>query len=86
MVDYRRGPLKTFLRKRQVAERYNVTTRTVERWSEDGRLPPPIYRGIVPLWDLSELETQDHAAAIAARASTPNTVTANTKSEAPTAA
>jgi predicted DNA-binding transcriptional regulator AlpA len=69
MVDYRRGPLKTFLRKRQVAERYNVTTRTIERWSEDGRLPPPIFRGIVPLWDQAELDAQDHAAAAVARAS-----------------
>jgi predicted site-specific integrase-resolvase len=77
--------LKTFLRKRQVAERYNVTTRTVERWAEDGRLPPPIYRGIVPLWDLSELEAQDHDAAAAARAAG-KLKTADSKSEAPTAA
>ena len=58
---------KTFLRKQQVAARYNVNTRTIDRWSEDGRLPPPIYRGIVPLWDLSELDGQDHAAAAVAR-------------------
>jgi predicted DNA-binding transcriptional regulator AlpA len=60
---------KTFLRKRAVAERYGVNVRTVDRWAEDGRLPPPIYRGIVPLWDQTELDTQDHAAAAAARAS-----------------
>jgi hypothetical protein len=59
---------KTFLRKAQVAARYGgVATRTIDRWAEDGRLPPPIYRGIVPLWDLDELEAQDHAAATAAR-------------------
>jgi hypothetical protein len=61
--------MKTFLRKRQVAARYNVVTRTVDRWSEDGRLPLPIWRGRVPLWDLDELEAGDHAAATAARAS-----------------
>jgi hypothetical protein len=59
---------KTFLRKRQVAARYNVVTRTVDRWSMDGRLPLPIWRGRVPLWDLSELDAQDHAAAAIARA------------------
>jgi predicted site-specific integrase-resolvase len=60
---------KVFLRKKQVAARYNVAERTIERWSEDGRLPPPIYRGIVPLWDQSELDGQDHAAAAVVRAS-----------------
>jgi predicted DNA-binding transcriptional regulator AlpA len=61
---------KTFLRKRQVAARYGgVTTRTIDRWAEDGRLPPPIFRGRVPLWDLDELEAQDRAAATAARTS-----------------
>jgi hypothetical protein len=58
---------KTFLRKRQVAARYNVVTRTVDRWSEDGRLPAPIWRGRVPLWDLDLLEADDRAAATAAR-------------------
>jgi predicted DNA-binding transcriptional regulator AlpA len=58
---------KTFLRKRAVAERYGVNKRTVDRWSEDGRLPRPIYRGIVPLWDLSELDAEDFAAAAAVR-------------------
>jgi predicted site-specific integrase-resolvase len=60
---------KIFLRKRQVAARYNIVTRTVDRWSEDGRLPPPLFRGKVPLWSLEELEAQDHAAAAVARAS-----------------
>jgi predicted site-specific integrase-resolvase len=68
---------KTFLRKAQVAARYGgVATRTIDRWAEDGRLPPPIYRGIVPLWDLDELEAQDRAAATAARASGKTVTTA----------
>ena len=77
---------KTFLRKQQVAARYNVNTRTIDRWSEDGRLPPPIYRGIVPLWDQSTLDDQDHAAAAVARASGKlKTPAADSKSEAPAA-
>jgi predicted DNA-binding transcriptional regulator AlpA len=60
---------KTFLRKRAVANRYGINRRTVDRWAEDGRLPPPIYRGIIPLWDQAELDAQDHAAAATARAS-----------------
>ena len=59
---------KTYLRKRQVADRYNIVPRTVDRWSEDGRLPAPIYRSKVPLWDLDRLEADDLAAATAARA------------------
>jgi predicted DNA-binding transcriptional regulator AlpA len=77
---------KTFLRKRAVANRYGINRRTVDRWAEDGRLPPPIYRGIIPLWDLSELDAQDHAAAAEARASGKLKTTAATESEAPTAA
>lgn len=34
-----------FLRKKAVSERYDVTVRSVERMVEDGRLPPPVYRG-----------------------------------------
>jgi hypothetical protein len=60
--------MRTFLRKQQVATRYNVNKRTIDRWAEDGRLPPPIYRGVMPLWDLNELDAQDHAAAAIARA------------------
>jgi len=59
---------KTFLRKRQVAARYNITTRSVDRWSQDGRLPAPMFRGRVPLWDLDRLEADDLAAATVARA------------------
>lgn len=54
---------KTFLRKAQVAERYNITPRSVERWSTDGRLPKPQYRGVIPLWDQDQLDALDAAAA-----------------------
>ena len=60
---------KQFLRKSSVAERYDVTERTVDRWSDpnDGRLPKPVYRGKLPLWDADELDKSDRAAAAASR-------------------
>jgi hypothetical protein len=77
---------KTFLRKRAVADRYGVNKRTVDRWAEDGRLPPPIYRGIIPLWDQAELDAQDYAAAAAVRRASKPVSTANTKPETATTA
>jgi hypothetical protein len=58
-----------FLRKHAVAERYGVDTRTVERMikPEDGRLPPPTYRGRIPLWAEDELDASDRAAALQPR-------------------
>jgi hypothetical protein len=49
------------LRKKQVAERYGHTVRTIERWWRDPSLgfPQPIYIGKNPLWDLEELEAFD---------------------------
>jgi predicted DNA-binding transcriptional regulator AlpA len=46
------------LRKGQVAERYQHTTRTIERWTADKTrgFPQPIYIGRAPLWDLEKLE------------------------------
>ena len=58
---------KRFFRKRVVAERYGVNQRTVDRMSEDGRLPPPIYRGKFPLWDEDALDASDRAAALLPR-------------------
>jgi predicted DNA-binding transcriptional regulator AlpA len=77
---------KTFLRKRAVADRYGVNVRTIDRWAEDGRLPPPIYRGILPLWDQAELDAQDHTAAAVARKAGKLKTADDSKSEAPTAA
>jgi predicted DNA-binding transcriptional regulator AlpA len=52
------------LRKKNVAKRYQLSERSVDRWSADGRLPPPTFFGRVPLWDESELDAcdQKHAA------------------------
>jgi transposase len=52
-----------FLRKKAVAARYgDVSIRTIERMVDDGRLPPPTYRGRIPLWDEAKLDESDRAA------------------------
>jgi hypothetical protein len=56
-----------YLRKSQVARRYSVDERTVDRWKLDGRLPAPTYRGRMPLWSENELDASDKAAATAHR-------------------
>lgn len=56
-----------YLRRRSVAERYDIDERTVERMRKDGRLPQPHYRGRFPLWSLEELEAFDRAAVVASR-------------------
>jgi predicted site-specific integrase-resolvase len=61
------GHQAKFLRKRQVAQRYSITPRSVERWSADGRLPAPTYRGIIPIWSVEELEASDRQAERALR-------------------
>ena len=53
---------RQFLRKRQVAARYSVVSRTIDRWSEDGRLPKPVHIGEVPMWALDELEAAEREA------------------------
>jgi hypothetical protein len=61
----RRG--RRYLRKRQVAARYGVDERTVDRMAKDGRLPPYIYLpgSKLPLQDEDELDRRDDAAAAA---------------------
>jgi hypothetical protein len=58
---------KQWLRKKSVAKRYEVVERTVDRMKEDGRLPPPRYRGRFPMWDSDELDASDRAAALQPR-------------------
>lgn len=55
-----------FLRKAQVAERYSVHQRSIDRWKLDGRLPPPHFRGRIPLWREDELEKLDRRATVTA--------------------
>jgi predicted DNA-binding transcriptional regulator AlpA len=55
---------KQFLRKAQVAARYQVHERTVDRMADDGRIPKPIHRGKFPLWDEALLEEYERRAVI----------------------
>jgi predicted DNA-binding transcriptional regulator AlpA len=51
-----------FLRKRQLADRYQTCTRTIDRWTADGRLPKPVHIGTVPMWALDEIEAFEREA------------------------
>ena len=58
---------KTYLRKRQVAQRYgDVTLRSIERAVVAGRIAAPEYPcgEHTPLWDLAKLEANERTAAI----------------------
>ena len=55
---------KTYLRKQQVAGRYQTTPRNIERMAADGRIPrPDFYNGRFPLWSEDRLDANDRAAA-----------------------
>jgi hypothetical protein len=57
---------RQFLRKREVARRYGIHPRSVERAAASGRLPPAQYPfngpRPRPMWDLEELERNERAA------------------------
>ena len=55
---------KQFLRKSQVAQRYGVHERTIDRMADDGRIPRPIHRGKFPLWAEDKLEAYERRAVI----------------------
>jgi predicted site-specific integrase-resolvase len=50
-----------FYRKQQVAQRYAIDKRSVDRWARAGKLPAPTYRGKIPLWREDELDKLDRA-------------------------
>jgi len=57
-----------YLRKGRVAQRYDTSVRTVERWIKTGLLPPPdLYRGVHPLWSSEKLDASDREAAARGR-------------------
>jgi predicted site-specific integrase-resolvase len=63
-----------YLRKAAVADRYSVTTRSIERWVEEGRIPRPQYpTGRLPLWDEEQLEASDRATVLRHLKGTPAT-------------
>jgi predicted DNA-binding transcriptional regulator AlpA len=55
-----------FLRKRDVAKRYSLHARTIDRLSRAGKLPAPHYPlgQNLPLWSVSELDALDAAKAV----------------------
>ena len=61
-----------FLRREEVAARYGVKTRTVDRWKLDGRLPRPHLRGVIPLWREDQLEELDRKATVSANSGSQN--------------
>jgi predicted DNA-binding transcriptional regulator AlpA len=61
-----------FLRKAQVAARYGINVRSLERWVRDKRLPQPIYHNRFPLWRESDLDACDRAATAAPRPKQPH--------------
>jgi predicted DNA-binding transcriptional regulator AlpA len=64
-VTSRRAPggvrKKTLLPLRKMMERYSVSDRTIDRWSEDGILPKPIKIGRLRYWREEELDAFDEA-------------------------
>jgi len=61
--------MKRFLRRKQLAERYGFSERTIDRMIDDGRLPKPdLVNKRSPLWAEDNLTKHDRAWA----ASTPH--------------
>jgi hypothetical protein len=55
--------MKAYLRKRQLAERYRVSERTIDRMRAQGRLSQPdLYAGRYPLWGEATIEADERAA------------------------
>jgi hypothetical protein len=52
-------------RKRPTADRYGVTTKTIDRWVADPKLgfPQPINIGSTPYWDEDQLEAFERSRA-----------------------
>jgi hypothetical protein len=53
------APGRRYLRKQQVADRYQTTTRNIELKVAAGVLPPPEYFGRFPIWDEALLDEYD---------------------------
>lgn len=51
------NPPKTLYSKSEVSRLLGLSTRTIERWASDGRLPKPIRLGPVTVrWHVAEIE------------------------------
>ena len=56
--------MKTFYRAYQLAKRYGVTPRTIDRMKNDGRLPPPDIYMPHPMWSDESLEANERSATL----------------------
>jgi hypothetical protein len=71
-----------YFRKRQLATRYQVVTRTIDRMVRDGRLPPPdLFNGRAPLWSDTIIESNERRSTL--RASPKNETRAALEGAAP---
>jgi DNA-binding transcriptional MerR regulator len=50
---------KRKLTTRLLCDRYNVTSRTIDRWVEQGILPKPMFINSVRYWDEDEIDRRD---------------------------
>jgi hypothetical protein len=59
-----------WFRKKQLAERYSTSTRTVDRWIEGGKFPPPDGRlpNGAPLWGFATVEDHERKSVVRATA------------------
>ena len=52
-------PWKRKLRTRALCDRYDVVSRTIDRWVQIGILPPPMIINNVRYWDEDEIDRRD---------------------------
>jgi predicted DNA-binding transcriptional regulator AlpA len=57
------NPQNRKLPMRAMCERYGVVSRTIDRWTETGVLPSPLWINRYRYWDEAELEARDKARA-----------------------
>lgn len=50
---------KRKLRTQSLCARYDITSRTVDRWVQTGILPPPMIINHVRYWDEDEIDRRD---------------------------
>jgi hypothetical protein len=65
-------PKDRMLPTRLVCERYNITDRTVDRWLENGILPPPVRINGLRYWHQRELEQRERQLQRDYKTKTPN--------------
>jgi DNA-binding transcriptional MerR regulator len=64
------GPWKRKLTIRLLCDRYNVCSRTIDRWVQSGLLPKPMTVNRRRYWDEMEIEQRDQERMAAANSAT----------------